>query len=166
MKLDAIDVCRGYVRRSTNIALQNRRLRGEPIRPAIVSTSGKQDGLAWHSCRRHLGGPIGEKELPALSNRVTPAVRSRTTGISSNPERAGTCRAARTNDFVVKGVMIGGFALVAAPAEYSVTGVRPLLSAMTALCTRRTSGRPPIDAFIKTERFNPERFVETGCQRK
>jgi len=25
-------------------------------------------------------------------------------------------------DFVVKGVMIGGFALVAAPAEYGVTG--------------------------------------------
>ena len=30
-------------------------------------------------------------------------------------------------DFIVKGVMIGGFALVAAPAEYRVTGVKTFI---------------------------------------
>ena len=30
-------------------------------------------------------------------------------------------------DFVVKGVMIGGFALVAAPADYAVTGVKTFI---------------------------------------
>ena len=30
-------------------------------------------------------------------------------------------------DFVVKGAMIGGFALVAAPAEYLVTGVKTFI---------------------------------------
>jgi hypothetical protein len=30
-------------------------------------------------------------------------------------------------DYVIKGVMIGGFALVAAPAEYGVTGVKTFI---------------------------------------
>jgi len=44
-------------------------------------------------------------------------------------------------DFLVKGVMIGGFALVAAPAEYRVTGVKTFIVSHDGVVTRRTSGR-------------------------
>ena len=49
-------------------------------------------------------------------------------------------------DFVVNGVMIGGFALAAAPAEYGVTGVK------TFMVGPATHG-----LFEKMQSFNPDK---------
>jgi len=59
-------------------------------------------------------------------------------------------------DFVVKGVMIGGFALVAAPAEYSETGVKTFIVSHDGVVYEKDFGPASLDAFIKTERFNPD----------
>jgi hypothetical protein len=59
-------------------------------------------------------------------------------------------------DFVVKGIMIGGFALVAAPAEYGVTGVKTFIVSHDGVVYERDLGPASLDAFIKMERFNPD----------
>jgi Protein of unknown function (DUF2950) len=48
-------------------------------------------------------------------------------------------------DYVVRGNMIGGFALVAYPAQYRISGLMTFLANHQGPSTRRTSaGAPPI----------------------
>ena len=66
-ELDAIQVCRGYVEAQHEYALQPRE--GYDVNQyaqRIVSTSGKQDGLAWQNPDGTWGGPIGEKIARAI----------------------------------------------------------------------------------------------------
>ena len=59
-------------------------------------------------------------------------------------------------DFVVKGVMIGGFALVAAPSEYGVTGVRSFIVSHDGVVYEKDLGPRTLDEFKSMERFNPD----------
>jgi len=59
-------------------------------------------------------------------------------------------------DFVVNGVMIGGFALFAAPAEYNVTGVRTFIVSHDGVVYEKDLGPKTFDEFKKMERFNPD----------
>jgi hypothetical protein len=60
-------------------------------------------------------------------------------------------------DFVVKGIMIGGFALVAAPAEYDVTGVRTFIVSNDGVVYEKDLGPATLDEFKKMKSFNPDK---------
>ena len=60
-------------------------------------------------------------------------------------------------DFVINGVMIGGFALVAAPAEYGKSGVKTFMVSHDGVVYEKDFGPATLDAFMKMERFNPDR---------
>jgi hypothetical protein len=60
-ELDAIQVCRGYVEAQHEYALEKRD--GSPVNQyakRIVSTAGRQDGLAWRAADGTWQGPVGE----------------------------------------------------------------------------------------------------------
>jgi hypothetical protein len=59
-------------------------------------------------------------------------------------------------DFVMQGAMIGGFALVAAPAEYKVTGVRTFMVSHDGVVYEKDLGHKTLNEFKKMERFNPD----------
>jgi hypothetical protein len=59
-------------------------------------------------------------------------------------------------DYVVKGVMIGGFALVAAPAEYGQTGLKTFIVSQDGVVYQKDFGAKTLDEFKKMERFNPD----------
>jgi hypothetical protein len=61
-------------------------------------------------------------------------------------------------DFVLKDIMIGGFALVAAPAEYGVTGVKTFIVSHDGVVYEKDFGPKTLDEFLKMERFNPDKF--------
>jgi Protein of unknown function (DUF2950) len=157
-ELDAIDICRGYVEAQHDYALQKREgYEANQYAQRIVSTPGKQDGLAWQNPDGSWDGPIGEKIAHAIEQ-----------GYSSNAEPyhgyffkilKGQSPAAPLGemDFVVKGVMIGGFALVAAPAEYGVTGVKSFIVSHDGVVYEKDFGPATLNEFIKMERFNPDR---------
>jgi hypothetical protein len=157
-ELDAMDICRGYVEAQHDYALQKREgYEANQYAQRIVSTPGKQDGLAWQNPDGSWGGPIGEKIAHAIEQ-----------GYSSNAEPyhgyffkilKGQSSAAPLGemDFVVKGVMIGGFALVAAPAEYGVTGVKSFIVSHDGVVYEKDFGPATLNEFIKMERFNPDR---------
>jgi hypothetical protein len=52
--------------------------------------------------------------------------------------------------------MIGGFALVAAPAEYNVTGVRTFIVSHAGTVYEKDLGPKTLDEFQKMELFNPD----------
>ena len=59
-------------------------------------------------------------------------------------------------NYVVKGLMIGGFALVAAPAEYGVTGVKTFIVSQDGVVYEKDFGMASLSEFIKMEIFNPD----------
>jgi hypothetical protein len=156
-ELDAIEICHGYVEAQYDYAFQKRE--GYDVNQyaqRIISTPGKQDGLAWQNADGTWGGPVGEKIARAIEQGYT----------SSEPYHGyffkilkgqGPAAPLGEMDFVVKGVMIGGFALVAAPAEYGVTGVRTFIVSHDGVVYEKDFGPKTLDEFKKMERFNPDK---------
>ncbi|MGH9831262.1 MAG: DUF2950 family protein, partial [Blastocatellia bacterium] len=60
-------------------------------------------------------------------------------------------------DFVVKGLMIGGFALVAAPAQYDVTGVKTFMVSHDGVVYEKDLGPNTLAAFKAIDLFNPDK---------
>ena len=60
-------------------------------------------------------------------------------------------------DYVIHGVMIGGFALVAAPAEYDVTGVKTFIVSNDGVVYEKDLGPDTLNIFAKMELFNPDK---------
>ena len=60
-------------------------------------------------------------------------------------------------DFVVKGVMIGGFALAAAPSDYRVTGVKTFIVSHDGVVYQKDLGPKTLEIFQKMERYNPDK---------
>ena len=157
-ELDAIEVCRGYVEAQHEYAHQQRSVHDvSQYAQRIVSTPGKRDGLAWQNPDGGWDGPIGQNIARALEEGYTS---------SSEPYHGyffkilkGQGAAARPGemDFVVKGVMIGGFALVAAPAVYNVTGVRSFIVSHDGVVYEKDLGPKTLEEFNKMILFNPDR---------
>jgi hypothetical protein len=57
---------------------------------------------------------------------------------------------------VVEGIMIGGFALAAAPAEYGESGVKSFMVSYDGIVYEKDLGTASLNEFMKMERFNPD----------
>ena len=156
-ELDAIAICHGYVEAQYDYAFQTRpEYDVHQYAQHIISTPGSQDGLAWQNPDGTWGGPIGEKIARAIEQGYT---------IGADPYHGyffkilkgqGPAAPLGEMDYVVKGVMIGGFALVAVPAEYAVTGVRSFIVSQDGVVYEKDLGSKSLDAFQSMERFNPD----------
>jgi len=71
-ELDAITICRGYVEAQYQYAFQKREgYKVHQYAQRIISTPGKQDGLAWKNPDGTWGGPIGEHVARAIAQGYT-----------------------------------------------------------------------------------------------
>ena len=157
-ELDAIDICRGYVEAQHEYALQKREgYDANQYAQRIVSSPGKQDGLAWQNPDGGWGGPIGEKIARAIEQGYSGGAEPYHGYFFKILKGQGPAAPLGEMDFVVKGVMIGGFALVAAPSEYGVTGVKSFIVSHDGVVYEKDFGPATLNEFIKMERFNPDR---------
>ena len=157
-ELDAIAICRGYVEAQREYAFQPRE--GYDVNQyaqQIVSTPGKQDGLAWQNADGAWDGPIGEKIAHAIEQGYTSGAEPYHGYFFKILKGQGSAAPLGEMDFVVKGIMIGGFALVAAPAEYGVTGVRTFIVSHDGVVYDGDFGPETLNQFEKMERFNPDK---------
>ncbi len=60
-------------------------------------------------------------------------------------------------NYVVKGLMIGGFALIAVPAEYGETGIESFMVSQDGMVYQKDLGPETLQEFQKIELFNPDR---------
>jgi hypothetical protein len=60
-------------------------------------------------------------------------------------------------NFAVNGAMIGGFALIAAPAQYRVTGVETFLVGPSGVVYQKDLGPDTVAMFEKIDLFNPDK---------
>ena len=157
-ELDAIAICRGYVEAQYDYAFRKREVYDvTQYAQRILSTPGTQDGLAWQNPDGSWGGPIGDKIARAIEQGYTSGAEPYHGYFFKILKGQGPAAPLGQMDYVVKGVMIGGFALVAAPAEYSVTGVRTFIVSQDGVVYDKDFGSKTLDEFKKMELFNPDK---------
>jgi len=157
-ELDAIKICRGYVEAQHEYAFRQRAVYDvHQYAQRIVSTPGKQDGLAWQNSEGAWDGPIGENIARAIEQGYTSSAEPYHGYFFKILKGQGPAAPLREMDFVVNGIMIGGFALVAAPAEYNVTGVRTFIVSHDGVVYEKDLGSRTLDELKRMERFNPDR---------
>jgi hypothetical protein len=159
-ELDAIEICREYVEAQQEYAFRKRDgYEVNQYAQRIISTPGKQDGLAWQNPDGSWRGPLGEKIARALEQGYT------TNAAKAEPYNGyffktlkgqGAAAPLGELDYVVKGIMIGGFALAAAPAEYGETGVKSFMVSQGGVVYEKDLGPASLDEFTKIDRFNPD----------
>jgi len=157
-EIDAIEICRGYVEAQHEYALQpHQEYEVNQYAQRIVSTAGKQDGLAWQNSDGTWEGPIGEKIAHAIEQGYTSGAEPYHGYFFKILKGQGPSAPLGQMDYVVKGVMIGGFALVASPAEYGVTGVKTFIVSNDGVVYEKDLGPTTLDVFQKMELFDPDK---------
>ena len=161
-ELDAITICRGYVQAQYDYAFRKREgYQVHQYAQRLISSPGQQDGLAWRNPDGTWGGPVGENVARAIAQGYT--------GSRSEPYHGyffkvltgqGPAAPLGAMDFVVKGVMIGGFGLAAAPAEYEVTGVKTFIVSYEGIVYQKDLGPNTLAIFQKMKLYNPDKTWE------
>jgi len=157
-ELDAIAICRGYVEAQHEYALKPRE--GYDVNQYaqhIISTPGTQDGLSWQNPDGTWGGVVGEKFARALEKGYSGKDQPFHGYYFKVLKGQGPAAPLGELDFVVKDVMIGGFALIATPAQYRVTGVKTFMVSHDGVVYEKDLGPHSLEAAIKIDRFNPDK---------
>jgi hypothetical protein len=157
-ELDAIQVCRGYVEAQHEYALKKREGYDVPqYAQRIISTEGQQDGLAWKKADGTWDGPIGEKVAAVIALGYTSRTEPYHGYFFKVLKGQGPAAPLGQLDYVIKGVMIGGFALVASPAQYRNTGVKSFIVSQDGVVYEKDLGPQTLEFFKSMDRFNPDR---------
>jgi hypothetical protein len=159
-ELAAIDTCRAYVTAQQRYAQQ-----GHDGRPAgtyaakFRSDPGKEDGLYWPTGKGQKRSPLGDLLAAAEGHQggVGGAAPAPLEGYyfkiltSQGRNARGGAR-----NYVVKGLMSGGFALVAWPAQYDVTGVMTFVVNQDGTVYEKDLGPTTSAVVQKMTAYNPD----------
>jgi hypothetical protein len=156
-ELNAIRVCRGYVEAQHEYAAQRHDgARVNQYAQRIISTPGKQDGLAWRMPDGTWQGPVGEGIARVIAEGYTDRYEPLHGYYFKILKGQGAAAPMGQMDFVQNGAMIGGFALAAAPADYAVTGVKTFIVGYTGVVYEKDLGPDTVKEFRAMERYNPD----------
>jgi hypothetical protein len=156
-ELDAITICRGYAEAQLEYASQ---IHDHSVvfqyAQRVISTPGQQDGLAWQNSDGNWEGPVGEAVAKALAEGY----------VEKKPfhgyyfrllKGQGPAAPLGTLDYFIEGVMIGGFAIVAWPADYRVTGVKTFIVSYDGTVYQKDLGPNTSTIASTMERYNPDK---------
>jgi DUF2950 family protein len=157
-ELDAIQICRGFDEAQHEYATEKHdSSKVNQYAQHIISTPGKQDGLAWKNPDGSWGGPVGEGVAKALEQGYSDKSQPFHGYYFKVLKAQGPAAPLGEMDFVVKGAMIGGFALAAAPAQYRVTGVKSFIVGSNGIVYEKDLGPDTLKSFQTMDRFNPDK---------
>jgi hypothetical protein len=156
-ELDAIDVCLGYVEAQHEYALVKHD--GAVVNQyaqRIISTPGKQDGLAWQAADGTWEGPVGEGIARVIAEGYEQMPSPYHGYYFKVLKGQGPAAPLGEMDFVIEGAMIGGFALAAAPVDYGVTGVKTFIVSHNGVVYEQDLGPTTLDQFRAMKLYNPD----------
>jgi hypothetical protein len=157
-ELDAIQVCRGYVDAQREYAMEKHdNSEVNQYAQRVISTPGKHDGLVWRNPDGSLGGPVAENIADAIQEGYTDKAKPYHGYFFKILKGQGPAAPLGKMDFVVEGAMIGGFALAAAPADYSVTGVKTFIVSYEGVVYQKDLGPDTLKLFKEMELYNPDK---------
>jgi hypothetical protein len=159
-ELDAISICRGFVEAQDEYSEEKHDdSKVNQYAQRIISTPGKQDGLAWKNSDGKWEGPVGEAVAKALEQGYSKQDQPQPFHGYYFKVLKGQGPAAPMGqmDFVVEGAMIGGFALAAAPAQYRVTGVETFIVGPDGVVYQKDLGPETLKVLESMDRYNPDK---------
>ena len=160
-ELDVIQVCLAYVDAQREYYMRN------PLHtallqyaPKFISTKGKRDGLYWETTADEPPSPLGPL--------VVQARREGYKGTAGKPvpyhgyyykmlTGQGPDAPDGAYDYVVRGKMIGGFALVAYPAQYGVSGIMTFIVNHDGVVYEKDLGPNTAATAQSMTKFNPDK---------
>jgi len=158
-ELDAIEICYGYVEAQQKYASEDRDRDGVlEYSPRLMSSPGKQDGLYWSGTNQPLV-PEG-------------FARAEWDGLRKGDARPyhgyyfrvldaqGSNAADGAHKYRARDKMIGGFALVAWPAEYGVTGIHTFIVNQDGVVYQKDVEPAPGKPAPPITLFDPDRTWE------
>lgn len=163
-ELGALDVCRAYVDAQREYASEDRLGDGVlAYAQHLRSTEGTHDGLFWPAKDGEALSPFG----PLIAAARVEGYRH--TARMMNDEQApyhgyyfkiltkqGKHAAGGKYDYVINGRMIGGFALVAWPAEWGNTGVMTFIVNQRGIVYQTNLGKKTAKIAAGMTRFDPD----------
>jgi Protein of unknown function (DUF2950) len=166
-ELSAIQACLAYVDAQQEYAEKG--IAGNGVHAQrIVSRPGKKDGLYWPA-------QSGEDESPLGELAAAAAAQGYRAGQERRPyhgyyyrllTRQGDRASGGAIDYIASGKMIGGFALVAYPAEYGNSGVMTFLVNHQGVVYQKDLGPNTARVAARIMTFNPDttwqRVGDTG----
>ena len=158
-ELSAIQVSLAYVEAQNEYASLDPAGHGRGVyAQRIVSRPGKKDGLYWPSAEDEEASPLGELAAQA-------AAEGYKTGGAPIPyhgyyyrilTRQGATAPGGAYDYLANGKMIGGFALIAYPAEYGNSGIMTFLVNHEGTVWQKDLGPKTAKLAQKIESFMPD----------
>ncbi len=157
-ELDAITVCRGFVEAQEEYASEIHDDSGiNQYAQKAVSSDGKHDGLAWKNPDGSWAGPVGETVAKAIEEGYTSRDEPFHGYYFKVLKGQGPAAPHGELDYVINGLMIGGFALVAWPADYGITGVKTFIVSYNGIVYQSDLGPNTAKIAAAVERYNPDR---------
>jgi hypothetical protein len=161
-ELETIETCRAYVTAQVRYAEDGHDGNAAgAYAPKFQSDPGKQDGLYWPVKHGQKRSPLGELVAQAAEEGRPvggdPTQQSPFHGyyfkilLSQGAAAPGGAKA-----YVVNGRMTGGFALVAWPAQYDVTGVMTFLVGQDGVVRQKDLGAATDATARKMKVYNPD----------
>lgn len=160
-ELAAIQVCLAIVDAEREYAAQCIDTKGVPeYAPRFMSTAGKRDGLYWETRPDEQPSPLGPLLATAASEGYT--------GTNSTPLAPyhgyyyrmlisqGKDAPGGAHDYIVKGRMIGGFAVIAYPARYGASGVMSFMVNQDGVVHEKNLGKNTAAIASKMTIYNPD----------
>jgi len=159
-ELDAIQASLAYVDAQNEYAEKDRTGAGVgTYAQRIISQPGKKDGLFWPTSQGEDASPLGELVAEATAQGYKP-------GGGQAPfhgyyfkilTKQGAAAPGGELEYVVHGKMIGGFALVAYPAEYRNSGVMTFIVNHAGTVFEKDLGPETAKLAERMSAFNPDK---------
>ena len=157
-ELDAIQTCLAYVDAQDDYAAKDRGAGAGVYAQRFISTDGKTDGLYWPTTQ-------GQEESPLGSLFATASAQGYHAGSGRSPyhgyyykilTQQGRDAVGGAADYIVNGKMIGGFAMIAYPAEYRNSGVMTFIVNYSGAVFQKDLGPDTAKLAEAITSFNPD----------
>jgi hypothetical protein len=158
-ELDVIQTCLAYVDAQDEYAEKDRGAGIGVYAQRVISSPGKKDGLYWPDVQGGDVSPLGEfvAEATAQGYRAGGGRTPYHGYYYKILKQQGPAAAGGQLDYVVHGKMIGGFALVAYPAEYRNSGVMTFIVNHAGVVYQKDLGPRSAELAEKMTEFNPDK---------
>jgi hypothetical protein len=160
-ELAAIQVCLAYVDAQREYAMKDRDGNGFlDYAQKLVSSSGMRDGLYWPAKAGEPPSPFGPLAAQAAGTGYGKDADGEPQAYHGYHYRILTAQGpdapGGAYNYIVKGKMIGGFALVAWPARWGASGVMSFICNQDGIVYQKNLGRDSATVSKGMTRYNPD----------
>jgi hypothetical protein len=159
-ELKVIQICNTYVAAQHAYAADKHDGKPAGLYARVFrSEAGKQNGLYWPAARGEKRSPLGDL-IPAAEERAAAATSGKPQPFHGYYFKILTTQGAAApggaKDYVVNGDLSGGFALVAWPAEYDVTGIMTFLVNQEGVVHEKDLGKDTEATVTRMTAYDPD----------